>query len=198
MAETLDILILAGSPRRESYSRGLARRIGRALAAQGAAAELFDLHETPLPLLEPSLRGAAENHPDAGVARLNALVARAAAFVLVSPVYHNSYSGLLKNALDHLGVRNFDARPVGLASHGGRSSQAVDHLRQVVRALHGVTIPTQVCTGREDYHGEPTAAGPYELKSDEIQERIDRFAEELVRFARKLGAEGANASPRKP
>ncbi len=190
MAETLDILILAGSPRRESYSRGLARRIGRALEAHGAAPELFDLHETPLPPLEPALRSRAEDHPDAAVARLNALVARSAAFVLVSPVYHNSYSGLLKNALDHLGVRNFAARPVGLASHGGRSSQAVDHLRQVVRALHGVTIPTQVCTGREDYQEAPTAAGPYELTSAEILERVDRFTVELVNFARKLGADG--------
>lgn len=191
MAKTLDILILAGSPRRDSYSRGLARRIGQALAAQGAAAELFDLHETPLPLLDPALRSKAEDHPDAEVARLNALVGRCAGFVLVSPVYHNSYSGLLKNALDHLGVRNFEARPVGLASHGGRSSQAVDHLRQVVRALYGVTIPTQVCTGREDYNAAPTAAGPYELKSDEILDRVDRFAEELVRFARKLAPDQA-------
>jgi NAD(P)H-dependent FMN reductase len=191
MAKTLDILILAGSPRRESYSRGLARRIGRALEAQGATVELFDLHETPLPMLDPALRSMAEEHPDPAVARLNALVARSAAFVLVSPVYHNSYSGPLKNALDHLGPRNFDARPVGLASHGGRSSQAVDHLRQVVRALYGVTIPTQVCTGREDYEPAPTAAGPYRLKSEEILERVDRFAEELVGFARKLSSDGA-------
>ena len=69
MAKTLDILILAGSPRRESYSRGLARRIGQALEAQGAAVELFDLHETPLPLLDPTLRGRAEEHPDAAAPR---------------------------------------------------------------------------------------------------------------------------------
>jgi hypothetical protein len=60
----------------------------------------------------------------------------------------------------------------------------------VVRGLHGVTIPTQVCTRREDYRAEPTAAGPYELRDGDILERVDRFAEELMLFARRLVASG--------
>ncbi|MDH3595415.1 MAG: NAD(P)H-dependent oxidoreductase, partial [Rhodospirillales bacterium] len=119
-------------------------------------------------------------------AGLYRLAGRADAFVLATPVYHNSYSGVLKNALDYLGSEQFKYRPVGLASHGGRSTQAVDHLRQVVRSVLGVAIPTQVCTAMADYGDVPDDHGCHRIADPEMLCRIERFAEELVLFARSL------------
>ncbi len=69
-----------------------------------------------------------------------------------SPVYHNSYSGVLKNTLDHLDIPHFRNKAVGLVSHGGDgSTQPVDHLRVVVRGLNGIATPTNVCTRKDDY-----------------------------------------------
>ena len=104
------------------------------------------------------------------------------AFVLASPIYHNSYSGVLKNALDHLAIAQFYYKPVGLLSHGGnRSSQAVDHLRIVVRGLLGFATTTHVCTANADYR--KTDDGNYELEAEEILSRIERFTTELIMLA---------------
>lgn len=186
MSASPEILILAGSPRAVSYTRGLARDIGRALEGQGARVRLLDLYETPLPTLDPALRNRGEGHPDPNASELYRLAGRADAFVLATPVYHNSYSGVLKNALDYLGSEQFKYRPVALASHGGRSTQAVDHLRQVVRSVLGVAIPNQVCTATTDYGDVPDCHGCHRITDPEILSRIERFAEELVLFARSL------------
>ncbi|MDH3970507.1 MAG: NAD(P)H-dependent oxidoreductase [Rhodospirillales bacterium] len=197
MSASPEILILAGSPRAVSYTRGLARDIGRALEGQGARVRLLDLYEAPLPPLDPALRARGEDHPDPNAAELYRLAGRADAFVLATPVYHNSYSGVLKNALDYLGSEQFRYRPVGLASHGGRSTQAVDHLRQVVRSVLGVAIPTQVCTAAADYDGRPGETGCHRIVDPEILSRIEGFADELVLFARSLqGLHAAAAAER--
>lgn len=186
MAKPLEIVVLAGSPRSRSYTRSLARHICGMLRQGGAQVELIDLHETPLPPLDPDLRGSRGQHPDAGVAALLRSAASADAYVLTSPTYHNSYAGVLKNALDYLSVRDFRYRPVGLAAHGGRSTQAVDHLRQVVRGVLGVSIPTQVCTRDSDYATEPGSTGFYEIIDADIQERLGRFTQELLLFAEHM------------
>ncbi|MHA1601336.1 MAG: NADPH-dependent FMN reductase [Alphaproteobacteria bacterium] len=186
MTAPLEIVILAGSPRRHSYTRSLARRIGDVLSRDGARIGLIDLHEMPLPPLNPELRGAPDEHPDANVARLLRLAAAADAYVLASPTYHNSYAGVLKNALDYLSIHDFRYRPVGLVGHGGRSTQAVDHLRQVVRGVLGVSIPTQVCTQDTDYAAEPGQSGFYDIVDTDITERVERFAKELLLFAEHM------------
>ncbi|HEX9789153.1 MAG TPA: NADPH-dependent FMN reductase [Kiloniellales bacterium] len=195
MAKPLEIVVLAGSPRRQSYTRSLARDICDALRQGGAQVELIDLHETPLPALDPDLRASRSPHPDAGVAKLLRLAATADAYVLASPTYHNSYAGVLKNALDYLSIRDFRYRPVGLAAHSGRSTQAVDHLRQVVRGVLGVTIPTQVCTRDSDYSAAPGSNGFYEIIDADIQARIRRFASELLLFAEHMRHLRAADSP---
>jgi NAD(P)H-dependent FMN reductase len=116
------------------------------------------------------------------------LAEAADAYLLASPVYHNSYSGVLKNALDHLMLRDVRYRPVALASHGGRSTQAVDPLRIVVRGLLGIAIPTQVCTQEADFAGEPGEDGLYAVTDPDIQARIARQADQLLLFAKHLGA----------
>ncbi len=188
MSEPLHVVLLAGSPRDPSYTRSLARALGGALGARAARVHLIDLRATPLPPMAPELRAKRGEHPHPEVARLFRLAETADAYVLASPVYHNSYAGVLKNALDYLTLRDVRYRPVGLASHGGRSTQAVDHLRQVARGVLGVAIPTQVCTRESDFSGEPDGDGLYEVSDPDILARIERFTDELVLFARHLAA----------
>ena len=112
--------------------------------------------------------------------------ALAQGFVLLSPIYHNSYSAILKNAIDHLAIRQFAGKAVALGSHGGnRSSQAVDHLRIVARGLNAIAIPAQVSTDDTDYTNCETG---YTLSSVPILQRIERVADELIRLATALGS----------
>jgi NAD(P)H-dependent FMN reductase len=118
--------------------------------------------------------------PPAGsqTARLRARVARADAVVLATPVYHGSFSGLLKNALDHLTGDAFARLPVGvLAAAGGpRSGSGVcDQLRSVIRAMGGWSTPTQVgLCGADIVDGQPGAA---------LRKRAAAMVAELREFA---------------
>ncbi|MFQ5468008.1 MAG: NADPH-dependent FMN reductase [Kiloniellaceae bacterium] len=188
MSEPPRILVIAGSARAPSYTRSLSRTVARALEARGARADVLDLQATPLPSMVPADRARRAGHGDPVVADLFQWAEGASAYVLASPTYHNSYSGVLKNALDYLTLGDMRYRPVGLMGHGGRSTQAVDHLRLVVRGLLGVAIPTQVCTADEDFAPTPGPDGDYEVRNGDILGRIDRFADELVLFARHLAA----------
>jgi NAD(P)H-dependent FMN reductase len=144
---------------------------------------LWTLGDQLLPIMQPELRGRSAPVRDP---RLRDFLTQAAAsdgFVLGTPVYHDSYSGVLKNALDHLGSSDLKDKAFGLVSHGSqRTTQAVAHLRIVVRAVHGVAIPTQVCTDDDDLVIDPGGV-VRGIKTDAVLQRVDRFCLELVRYA---------------
>jgi len=103
--------------------------------------------------------------------------------VQATPVYHNSFSGALTNCLDHLSIAEFTYKPVGLMAHGYNISavQACDHLRIVVGGLNGLALPVQVVTCHGDF---VTEEGGIRLVAPGVLERINRFAVDLVLYAR--------------
>ncbi len=186
VSNSLRILVLSGSVRRPSYTFTLARFVERALTERGAGVVLWDFREAPLPIADPAFHAEPRLHPDPVVRRLAETADASDGFIWASPVYHNSYSGVLKNALDTLAISHFTYKPIGLMGHGGgRTPQAVDHLRIIVRGLLGISLPTNVCTSAEDYRKVEGGEG-YALASEPIKERIDRFTDELVEFAHQF------------
>jgi NAD(P)H-dependent FMN reductase len=180
------ILVISGSTRRPSYTRALADAVSRLVVAQQAESLHWDLGERSLPIADPRFHRDPTQHSDDQVRELVTAAVACDAFILATPIYHNSYSGVLKNALDHLAIAQFQYKPVGLLSHGGnRSTQGVDHLRVVVRGLWGVATPTQVCTGSNDYRPSDDGTG-FVLASEDIIGRVARFSRELVVFAAEL------------
>src|SRR5262249_14449631 len=109
---------------------------------------------------------------------------RASGFVLASPVHHNSYSGLLKNCLDHLAIEQFEYKPVALMAFGGSMSaiQVCDQLRTVVRGLWGIALPCQAVGGPAD-SAEPPRGGP-RLAAPRAKQRRAPLAGDLVKYAR--------------
>ncbi len=181
-ADSARIFLVSGSIRAESYTRTLTALARLVLEKRGADAVHWNLREAPLPTANPEFHHDPYANPNRDVQEFVALTEWADACVWSSPIHHNSYSGVLKNALDHLAIRNLRYKPVGLLSHGGnRSSQAVDHLRIVARGLMAVAIPTQVCSAKQDFALSPS--GGYELTSSDIAARLDRFAAEILLFA---------------
>jgi len=177
-------LIIGGSGRTPSFTYGLCWSIAEAIRRYQATPMVWDLRANPLPIADSTYHHAADRHPEAPVRALADLAAKAAGFVLATPVYHGSMSGALKNALDLLEIPNFEQKPVALASHGAQgATSAVDHLRIVVRALHGIATTTQVCTSRVDYGVDAVESDPV-LIATEVIYRVDRLAAELVSIAR--------------
>lgn len=114
---------------------------------------------------------------DSQTARLRSRIGSATSVVLASPVYHGTFSGLLKSALDHLDNGVLVEKPVGIVAVGGgprSAAVACDHLRTVARALGGWSAPTHVAVTGADYESSSTY--------DTVIERVDELIDELLFF----------------
>jgi len=174
----MNILSLSGSIRKESYTRALAEYTRGVLQDKGMSVTHWNLLERPLPIMVPELRSDVDNHPDAAVKEFARMARECDAYVLASPIYHNSFSGVLKNAIDHLRNPHFAYKPMGLMSFGGDGSkQAVDQLRIIGRSVHAIVIPEIVCASEDDFNG-------MELTNEDIQARIAKACDEIILFAK--------------
>lgn len=172
------VLILVGSGDAESHSLHLAQAIESDLQQQQVDTKLINLVESNLPLFNRTVER--NDTYDPVTRQFLDDSAEADAYVWVTPIYHNSFSGILKNALDWQHSK-FPNKVVGLASHGGhRSPQAVDHLMHVVRAQHGIAARTRVCTEDGDYDGD------LNLADASIIERVRDLTVELIALTKKL------------
>lgn len=169
------ILGILGSAARGSVSRRVLELAATRIRATGTAYELLDLS------VEFTERHRIEDYenppPGSQTARLRARIAESSGVVLATPVYHGSYSGLLKSALDHLTGQSLADRPVGLISAGGGprgAGTACDQMRSVVRALGGWAVPTHVASTGGDF-----APG---LPLEGLHERMDDLVAELLSF----------------
>ncbi len=168
----------------ESYTRKLLCHVMDEIAEAGASTDFLDLAELPLPMCK-----APDDRPDNMYTQeLHQRVGSAQGIVLATPEYHNSYSGVLKNALDLLSIQELGGKTFGLIGISGGDMGAVNalgHLRTVVRGVDGHCIPQQVSLPSvyQYFEGETLTDG-------QALERIQNFATALVRYTRILAAAG--------
>lgn len=173
------ILILVGSSSHNSHTLNLSKVIAKKLQEFKVEVNLIDLVEYELPQYDlNNEKDFLVNHPK--VVEFIRLSKEADGFVWGTPVYHGSFSGILKNALDwqHFFLKN---KVVGLISNGNeRGSMSVDHLTLVARTQHAIAIPTRVCTDSEDFDQNRNLVAP------DILSRVDRFCNELLDFTARM------------
>ena len=121
----MQILIFAGSTRRDSYNRKLAQAAAGIARQLGAEPTLLELSDYDIPLYNADLE--AEGTP-ADVIRFKQQLHAHPAWLICCPEYNGSYPALLKNALDWAsspvkdhpqwsdGVLPFRGKVVGMAS----------------------------------------------------------------------------------
>lgn len=169
------ILCILGSASRDSVTRKVVELVMDLFVVHGSRPELIDLSTEFTNLHD--IEQYTNPEPGSQTAELRDRIAGASAVVLASPVYHGTFSGLLKNALDHLEGDSLTAKPVGVVAAGGgprSAAVACDHLRTVVRALSGWAVPTHVAVTSTDFEpGED---------SENLVERTDELVTELLSF----------------
>jgi NAD(P)H-dependent FMN reductase len=172
------VLIISGSVGRRSRTRTLLKVVAAGCKLQGLDPVWYDLGEHDLGIADPAYHFSTDRHPNAEVRALSALATRSVGFVIGSPVYHNSYTGVLKNCLDHLTIRHFEGKPVAIACHGGtmRSMQPADQLRLVIRGLHGIATVNQVVSADTDFVARD---GGLAVTNPKLFDRIARLVAEL-------------------
>jgi len=141
----LKIAILSGSNRKQSTGLKLCLYIEQLLIAKGHHVQLLNLNEQPVPLYNPDEK----SDDDPNLAQLKQMMNEAQGIILSTPEYHGSISGVLKNALDHLGSEQFDSKPVlSISSAGGSvGTSSLTQIQTMVRVLHGINSPEWISMG---------------------------------------------------
>ena len=168
----LHVLLVAGSPRRDSSTSSLLRFIADELARGGCVVDFLDLAAEPLAHFNPDTTYAAAHYP-----ALRARVHRADALVLGTPDYHGSVSGALKNFLDHF-WQEFTGKLFAtvVASHE-KGLTVTDQLRTVARQCYAWSLPYGVA------YADPDDMKDGKIVSNALQKRIEM----LVRDVRVYG-----------
>lgn len=153
-----------------SSTRLLADRLAEAVvraAHEPIEVDVVELRPLAHPLADHLLTG----FPTGELADAIAIVRRADALVVVTPVFSASYSGLFKTFFDVLEPGTLDGKPVLVAATAGtpRHSLVLEHaLRPLFSYLRATVAPTGVFAASEDFGDRG------------LDERIDRAAGELV------------------
>ncbi|WP_052845260.1 NADPH-dependent FMN reductase [Streptomyces sp. NRRL S-31] len=182
------ILGILGSASKDSNTRHGLAAVAQRIRAAGGEFETVDLS---VEFSEPHDIGDYDDPAaHSQTAAIRRRIAEADGVILATPVYHGSYSGLLKNFLDHLEGDAFAGKPVGILANGGGPRSAVaacDQLRTVVRAISGWAVPAHVATANSDFtDGVPGAA---------IAGRMDAMVADLLMFTdARSAAAGSRAA----
>ena len=186
----MNILVFAGSIRRESVNRKLARVAAQAVETAGGQATLLELADFPMPLYNGDME--AESGPPENAFRLQEIIAAHDGLIVVSPEYNHSIPALLKNTLDWVsrtprvkGANPFAGKVTGLmaASPGALGGlQGLDTVQRVLTTVGALVLPKMVAVPRADKVFDPEGR----LTDEASARRVAELSAEVVRIAGRL------------
>src|SRR5665213_1311991 len=139
----MKLLITIGTVRENRTTPKLARWIeNNARSQKDIEVEVVDLKDYPMPFFnEPvSPRYNPERKLDPTVKKWLDKVAWADAYIMVTPEYNHSITGVLKNAMDYIDWQA-DRKPSTIASHGTvGGARAAMHLKEILSESRTVPI----------------------------------------------------------
>ena len=188
---TPHVLAFAGSTRSESFNKQLVRLAAEDARAAGAHVTVIDLRDLPLPLFDEDLeseKGLPEN-----AKKFKALLREHDGFLIASPEYNSSITGVLKNAIDWASRPESDDEPplvafrgkvagIMSASPGGLGGlRGLVHLRAILGNIGVLVLPDQlaVSSAHDAFDGG-------KLKDTRKAKQVGDLAKTLVETVRKL------------
>ncbi|AOS61074.1 NADPH-dependent FMN reductase [Actinoalloteichus hymeniacidonis] len=182
---TIRVVGIGGSIRPDSQSERALRAVLTGAADAGAETVVLSGPDLLLPFYDPHVTERTDN-----ARRLVESVQSADGVILVSPGYHGTVSGLVKNALDYIEDLRGDARPyldgravgcIGTAQGWQAAVSTLTALRSIVHALRGWPTPLGAALHsgevRFDEHGDCADA-----KTSGV---LHTIGQQVVDFARK-------------
>jgi len=168
---TAKILGVGSSMRNGSYGTKALRMVLETARKHEAKTRLLDLRGTTMPMFNPDTPN--EHHDQ--MKRMIDDVNWADAFVLASPDYHGSMSGVMKNFLDFY-WEEFAGKTFGyICSSHEKGLTVMDQMRTAVRQCYGWSLPYGVSVnGEEDFNGEG------EIINQLLDKRLKILARDLV------------------
>jgi azobenzene reductase len=141
---SMKVAILLGSVRRGRNSHRAAYYIRKLLDERNIESDLIDLAENPLPVFEDM--AGYSTQLDETIKDISTRLHEAEAIIFVTPEYHGSFSGVLKNAVDYF-WSEFQKKPIGVvATSAGRMAgiNASTQLQHVILSLGAYPLPLKL------------------------------------------------------
>ncbi|WP_177136584.1 NADPH-dependent FMN reductase [Hydrogenophaga aromaticivorans] len=195
MTTPIPLLVFAGSSRAQSWNRKLAKVAADTARAAGAQVTHLELADFDLPLYNGDLE--ARGFPRDAI-RLKEIFHAHPAWLVVSPEYNGSYTGLLKNTIDWVsrpvkddplwanGGKPFAGKVVGMlsASPGALGGlRSLSHLAPLLMNLQCWVSPKQFALSKA---GEAFDADGHliaETARSSVQGVVDQVLNAARRFA---------------
>jgi FMN reductase len=181
---TVSVVGIGGSLRTDSQSERALRIVLAGAEEAGAKITVITGADLVLPFYDPAIH----DRPPAA-RHLVEEIRHADGVVLVSPGYHGTVSGLVKNALDYLeDLRHdervyLDGRAVGCvaAAHGWQAAvTTLTALRSIVHALRGWPTPL----GAAINSAEVAFSEDGECSNPDVSARLRIIGQQVVEFAK--------------
>jgi NAD(P)H-dependent FMN reductase len=156
MSRTPSVLAFSGSLRKNSWNSRLVRFAADGARAAGADITVIELRDHRVPLFDQDLE--AESGKPAEARELKRLMIEHDGFLIASPEYNSSISGVLKNVIDWVSRPDedktrspFRGKVVGVmsASPGALGGvRGLPHVRAILGNLGCLVLPDQVSIPR--------------------------------------------------
>src|SRR5437870_4161763 len=187
------ILAFAGSLRTESFNKKLVRVAADAVRSAGGEVTLIDLRDYPLPIYDGDLE-AASGIPENGK-KLKQMFIQTHGFLISSPEYNSSITGVLKNTIDWVSrpapgepsLVGFTGKTASLvsASPGALGGlRGLVHLRSILGNIGVIVLPEQLAVSKANDAFNPDGS----LKDDKQKAILAKIGGRLVEVTRKLTA----------
>ena len=173
----MKVLGVASSMRVSSYGTRTLRIVLDAAQKYEARTRLLDLRIVTMPMYNPdsSMQSSKE------IQKVTDDVNWADAFVLVSPDYHGSMSGSIKNFLDYY-WEEFAGKIFGyICTSHEKGLTVLDQMRTAVRQCYGWSLPYSISVNGEDDFNEVG-----EVINSVLDKRLKMVARDLVVYGRLI------------
>jgi NAD(P)H-dependent FMN reductase len=173
----MNVLGVASSMRESSYGTRTLRMVLDAAQKYEAKTRLLDLRRVTMPMYNPD----SSMQSDKEIQKVTNDVNWADAFVLVSPDYHGSMSGSIKNFLDYY-WEEFAGKIFGyICTSHEKGLTVLDQMRTAVRQCYGWSLPYSISVnGEEDFDEEG------EVIDSILDKRLKMVARDLVVYGRLI------------
>ena len=179
MARKYIVMGICGTYTLKSANGRMLEIVGKKLESHGIDWVVWNNEDSPLPFVGED---GCWDHPN--VKKYKDIADSVDAFVLSSPEYHGTMSGVMKNTLDWLYKDHVGGKVFGLMSTLGgiANSNTLNHLRICIRWLHGWVVPEQLAIGnvKEAF----TEDG--DLTDESNTERLEKLVASVVKHASLL------------
>jgi chromate reductase len=191
MSEKVRLLALAGSLRKGSYNKNILKIAVRGAREAGAEVALLDLLDYPMPLYNQDDQDA-EGLPE-NAEKLKEMMKSSDGFIIASPEYNSSVSGVLKNTIDWTSrqtegesvlecYRDKNAVIMSASPSYRGGLRGLFALRFILQNIGVMVIPEMegISRAHEAFNEDGS------LKDARLEARIEGLGRKLVEVTRKL------------